>query len=79
MSTSRFPNIDVDREVCQGTGYCEELARTLFKLDDEGVASVVGQITSDGELDLARQAEDLCPTRAIMLRLAPRVTDQSSD
>jgi ferredoxin len=60
----------VDRERCQGTGYCEELAPGLFKLDREGIVTVLKPPGSEGELELARQAEDICPTRAIALRLA---------
>ena len=60
----------VDRERCQGTGYCEELAPRLFHLDSEGIVTVLNQAASEAELELARQAEDVCPTRAIMLRLA---------
>lgn len=78
MNDSRsFPVIKLDRELCQGTGYCEQLAASLFKLDDEGLSTVVGAITSDAGLALARQAEDTCPTRAIMLRFPASERDQT--
>ncbi len=74
-----FPNIKLDRELCQGTGYCEQLAPSLFKLDGEGLSTVTGAITSAAEIDVARQAEDICPTRAIMLRFAANERDQTRD
>jgi ferredoxin len=63
-------NISVDRSRCQGTGYCEQLAPGLFHVDDEGIVTILKQAGSEAELELARQAEDICPTRAIALRLA---------
>jgi ferredoxin len=73
-----FPGIKLDREVCQGTGYCEQLAPSLFKPDEEGLSTVVGAINFVAELELAKQAEDICPTRAIILRLAAN-EDQTRD
>jgi ferredoxin len=73
-----FPGIKLDRELCQGTGYCEQLAPSLFKLDEEGLSTLAGAITSVAELEVATQAEDICPTRAIILRLAAN-EDQTRD
>ena len=54
-------------EVCQGTGYCEQLLPAVFRVGDAGVVELLRQPIGAQELELARQAEDLCPTRAIRL------------
>jgi ferredoxin len=61
--------VRIDRSRCQGTGYCEQLSAALFRLDAEGIAAVVKTVESDLELDLVREAEDTCPTRAITVEL----------
>lgn len=55
--------VEVDRELCIGSGNCVHLTRGAIELDDEGVASVI-----DGALatvEQLRQAERSCPTGAI--------------
>jgi ferredoxin len=64
MSTVR-----IDRKRCQGTGYCEQLSASLFRLDAEGIATVIKSVESGTELDIVREAEDICPTRAIRVEL----------
>jgi len=53
----------VDREVCIGAGQCEMHDEDVFELDDDVVATVIG----DGTLprDRAIAAADRCPGRAI--------------
>jgi ferredoxin len=62
-------DVEVDRERCQGTGYCEQLAAGVFEVGADATARVVGEVRSPEALDRVRQAEDICPTRAIRVRL----------
>jgi ferredoxin len=43
----------------------------VFRVGSEGHADVLREVKSHEELELAREAEDICPTRAILLRLEP--------
>lgn len=55
--------VEVDRELCIGSGNCVHLSRGAIELDDEGVASVVdGSVATSAQL---RQAGRSCPTGAI--------------
>jgi len=52
-------------EDCAGTGQCVAVAPHIFKLDSNGLSTVI--ISSDTQelLDAARAAADLCPVAAI--------------
>lgn len=56
-------SIEINREVCMGSGNCSFWAPAVFDLDDDGVAIV---IDADGDTEekviLAAQG---CPTQAI--------------
>ncbi len=55
--------IEIDRDVCIGSGNCIRLARGVFALDDEDTATVVDPDAASEE-DI-RRAESSCPTAAI--------------
>jgi ferredoxin len=55
--------IEVDRDVCIGAGNCVRLARGVFALDDDEIATVVEPAMADAET--LRRAERSCPTGAI--------------
>ncbi len=55
--------IEIDRDVCIGSANCVRLARGVFALDDEEIASVVD--ASAAPPDAVRRAESSCPTGAI--------------
>lgn len=58
----------IDRNTCEGTGYCVLLRDDVFGLDDEGVAELVvpqGSAHLDRVRDEVLEAENLCPTGAI--------------
>jgi ferredoxin len=58
-------HIDVDRDLCIGSGTCVRLAPGVFALDDEEVSVVVDPGAADiGKLQLAAEA---CPTEAIRI------------
>lgn len=50
---------------CERTGFCVRLAPDLFALHGDGPAAVLAH--PDPDLELLREAQDLCPTRAISI------------
>lgn len=59
--------IDVDRNRCEGYGFCEEAAPELFALDDDGEL-LVKLVEVPADLgDKARAATRACPVAAIKL------------
>jgi ferredoxin len=58
--------IDIDRDVCMGSGNCVFTAPGVFELDDDSIARVVDPEASPEEavVTAARQ----CPTHAITVR-----------
>jgi ferredoxin len=62
--------VRIDRKVCQGTGYCVQLLPQVFRVGADGQAEVLRGVATAEELELAREAEDICPTRAILLELS---------
>jgi ferredoxin len=55
----------VDRDVCIGVGNCVAIAPTVFKLDDQNKATVLG-ISSIDEQTIMDAAEN-CPVSAIII------------
>lgn len=55
----------VDREACMGSGNCVFWAPDVFEIDDDGVATVVGDAAPHE--DAVRQAAANCPTSAIRI------------
>ena len=57
--------IEINREVCMGSGNCSFWAPGVFDLDDEGIAVVLDpEAASDEKIILAGQG---CPTQAISI------------
>ncbi len=58
--------VEIDRDVCMGSGNCTYEAPGVFALDGDGVATVLDPAGSpeDHVIAAARQ----CPTQAIMVR-----------
>ncbi len=65
------PRVEVDQQMCIGSGNCVEVAKGAFKLNDEDKAEVDDPTTVSIE-DL-RKAEEQCPVDAIF------VEEQDSD
>ena len=58
--------ININREICMGSGNCSFWAPDVFDLDDDGVAIVISADGSPEEkVILAAQG---CPTQAISIR-----------
>jgi ferredoxin len=55
----------VDRARCRGYGICTSIGPAVFALDDDGYATVDDRVLSPAEVEAVRQAEKLCPERAI--------------
>ena len=62
---SRPIRIEVDRDRCVGSGNCEFWAPSVFRVTDDGVATVVGDPASGSEA--VESAAEHCPTLAIRL------------
>ncbi len=59
--------VQVDPELCVGSGACEALAPAVFEVDDAGVLVVHRPEPADDELADVREAVRACPTRALSL------------
>ena len=55
----------VDRDACMGSGNCVYWAPAVFKLDQDGIAFVDGDVA--GSEELVELALTNCPTSAISL------------
>ena len=58
--------VEVDRDVCMGSGNCVYQAPGAFDLDDDGIAVVVDASAVDE--DKVMLAARNCPTHAITVR-----------
>lgn len=65
--TTRF-SIEIDRDVCMGSGVCSVYAGATFVLDE--TAHAVASDPPQDTLDAIRTAVEACPTGAIKLILA---------
>ena len=59
--------VQVDPELCVGSGACEALAPDVFEVDDDGILVVHRPEPADDELPDVREAVRACPTRALSL------------
>ena len=59
------PRVEVDQELCIGSGNCVEVAKGAFRLNDEEKAEVDDPTAVSIE-DL-RKAEEQCPVAAILV------------
>lgn len=69
--------IEIDRDVCMGSGQCIMAAPNTFDLDDMSVAIVV-DLNGDPDKDIL-DAQELCPTNAITVRVAAPAESSRSD
>lgn len=56
----------VDSGKCDGTGVCEQMCPSVFKVNGDTAEVMVDDVPSDAE-DTCRQAMQGCPTGAISL------------
>jgi ferredoxin len=62
------PAVNVDRDVCVGSGYCQRIAPAVFDIDQTGLAVVLATHPSGADADAAREAEASCPSLAITVQ-----------
>ena len=60
--------IEIDRDLCMGSGNCVYEAPGAFDLDEDGIAVVVDPAAAPE--DKVVNAAQRCPTRAITIRTA---------
>ena len=56
-------HVEIDRDVCMGSGNCVFQAPGAFELDDDGIAVVIDPAAAPE--DSVRTAAVRCPSRAI--------------
>jgi ferredoxin len=62
-------HVDVDRELCIGSGTCVRLAPGVFALDEEEISVVLSPEAAD--ISKLRLAAEACPTEAIRIGEPP--------
>jgi ferredoxin len=62
-------HVDVDRDLCIGSGTCVRLAPGVFALDEDEVSVVVDPDAAD--ISKLRLAAEACPTEAIRIGEPP--------
>jgi len=63
--------IHLNRDRCEGYGFCEEKAPNLVALDDDGELTVLVDEIDDTRLGSAQQAVRSCPVAALSLIESP--------
>lgn len=59
--------ITVDRDKCDGFGFCEQAAPQLLRLDDEGEVEVLVDEFDNDHLGAAEAAVRSCPVAALRI------------
>lgn len=57
----------VDKDTCIGCGLCESICPEVFKISDDGKATVIVEEIPDSLADSAKNAESQCPVNAIRI------------
>jgi ferredoxin len=70
-------SIEVDRELCMGSGMCIVYAPSTFEHDGETKAVVIDP--AGDPINAIRNAVQACPTSALRLLSKNAVTDDESD
>jgi ferredoxin len=60
--------VEIDKNECSGTGLCTRVCGEVFELTDEFVSSVRVDTISPELEDKVREAAELCPLQAIVVR-----------
>jgi sterol 14-demethylase len=59
--------IEVDRDLCQGHGVCENEAPTVFEVSKDGVLTVLQETPPPAERGAVEAAVKYCPTHALTI------------
>lgn len=57
----------VDKETCIGCELCTEICPEIFEMEDDGLAVAKDSEIPEDLLEDAQEAEDSCPTDAIIV------------
>ncbi len=57
--------VEVDRDFCQGNGFCEAYSPEVFEVDDDGLAQVKADVVPAELRAAAMKAVDSCPNAAL--------------
>lgn len=60
--------VTVDHDLCQGHGQCQESAPDIFEVRDDGLAYIIGKVTTPEQLDAVKDAALRCPVEAITVQ-----------
>ncbi len=64
---ARMPKLRINPIACNGHGMCAELLPELIDLDDWGYPIIKTSEIPLNLLDMAKRAERICPTLAVMI------------
>ncbi|WP_067794717.1 ferredoxin [Actinomadura formosensis] len=62
--------VGADPRVCMGSGLCEHIAPTHFKVEN-GAVTLIEEVVAPDREDEVTEAVDACPTRALRLLSGP--------
>lgn len=64
--------VQVDKELCAGTGMCEAMSPELFRLTSAGYSVPTdADLHGENRIELAREVAGCCPTEAIEITTQP--------
>jgi len=63
----KLPQVEIDKQLCIGSGECVALAPSAFSLEDANLTVTVLATAPETALDKLRDAEMSCPTGAIRI------------
>ncbi len=64
MSSTEL-HVNIDKLICQGTGYCVRLEPEIFGIGSDDLGEVLIERPDAEYADVLEEAAVLCPTRAI--------------
>ncbi|MTD54022.1 ferredoxin [Amycolatopsis pithecellobii] len=57
--------LTVDRDRCEGYGFCEQAAPSLLRLDDDGEVELLTDLLRPSDISSAEAATRACPVAAL--------------
>ncbi|WP_162526678.1 MULTISPECIES: ferredoxin [unclassified Mycobacteroides] len=69
--TESSMQVNVDKDICFGSGFCARMTPAVFGIDEQGVVELVGAASDDvtkvpaESAELVRETEIACPSGAI--------------
>ena len=58
-------HIEIDRDRCEGHGTCEQIAPTVYRLDDDGELDILANPLPEALLRAAKAGARVCPVAAL--------------